>query len=91
MQFTPFRFKPGERVFVRGWPSVGDFIGVVERPSRSGSSYLLRSELPLFRVRTHIKGQVRLDHYYGYISVLDVRELTALDELSQIFREPVGP
>lgn len=84
-------FKPGDRVLCEGWSVIKPFIAIVERPSRSGSSYLAKSEVPIYRIRTHIKGQTKLQHFYGYLSVLDVREVTALDEIAQLDREPYGP
>lgn len=84
-------FKPGERVLIRGWPAVGNFIAIIEKRSCSGSSYCVRSESPLFRTRTHIKGEIKLRTYTGYISKDDVLPLTLMDELALMDKEPVGP
>lgn len=81
-------FKPGDRVLCRGNHITGEYIAVVEKRSASGSSYLVRSEVPLYAVRTHIKGEVKLRHHIGYEPADYVQPLSLIDELAQIFRKP---
>ena len=82
-------FKKGDRVLCKGWSSTKDFIAVVEKRSCSGASYAVRSELPLYRITGHIKGLRIARDYYGYVSSDDVREVTLLNDLAQIGREPL--
>jgi len=82
-------FKSGDRVVCKGWGRTPDFIAVIEKRSCSGASYCVRSELPLWRIAGHKKGlRIERDHC-GYVSADDVREVTPLDDLAQIGREPI--
>lgn len=87
MNHLKWTFKAGDRVLCAGWPTVGEFVAVVDRPSSSGASYWVRSEQPIISKRTHVKGQVLRECYFGVVPADSVQPVSLLDDIAQTLKE----